>query len=88
MLKTSAKVRAYGLSGVPAIVVDGRFVVEPELAGSLENMPDITLFLVVKVRDERSAEKEKVKKKVQEKAVEKEKVKEKVKEKAKGSSEE
>lgn len=88
LLKTSAKVRAYGLSGVPAIVVDGRFVVEPELAGSLENMPDITLFLVVKVRDERSAEKEKVKKKVQEKAVEKEKVKEKVKEKAKGSSEE
>lgn len=49
-----AKMRAYQLMGVPALVVDGHYVVTPQTAGSLENMPKIAGELIDKVRDERS----------------------------------
>ena len=39
--KAFSKLKGYELSGVPAIVIDGRYVVEPGLAGSLGNMPVI-----------------------------------------------
>ncbi|MBZ9558865.1 MULTISPECIES: thiol:disulfide interchange protein DsbA/DsbL [Modicisalibacter] len=48
-----AKMRAYQLMGVPALVVDGHYVVTPQTAGSLENMPKIAGELIDKVRDER-----------------------------------
>ena len=57
LLKASSMVRGYGLTGVPAIVVDGQYVVEPGLAGSLENMTAITDYLVNKVRVEREMSK-------------------------------
>lgn len=48
-----AKMRAYRLMGVPALIVDGRYVISPRSAGSLDNMPQIVEALVNKVRDER-----------------------------------
>lgn len=48
-----SKLKGYELSGVPAIVIDGRYVVEPGLAGSLNNMPVIGDYLIRKVRQER-----------------------------------
>ncbi len=49
-----AKMRAYELMGVPALVVDGHYVVTARTAGSLENMPQIAGALIDKVRQERS----------------------------------
>ena len=48
-----SKVRGYQLTGVPALVVDGRYVIEPKVG--LDNMPVIADFLVKKVRDDRDA---------------------------------
>ncbi|GAB2789629.1 thiol:disulfide interchange protein DsbA/DsbL [Halomonas shantousis] len=48
-----AKIRGYQLMGVPALVVDGRYVITPQSAGSLDNMPQIAQALVNKVRNER-----------------------------------
>ena len=53
LLGASGRVRSYGLTGVPAIVIDGQYVVEPGMAGSLENMTAITDYLIKKVRSER-----------------------------------
>lgn len=47
-----AKMRAYQLMGVPALIVDGRYVITPGSAGSLANMPLIADALVDKVRNE------------------------------------
>ncbi|MFG6176156.1 thiol:disulfide interchange protein DsbA/DsbL [Halomonas sp. THAF12] len=49
-----ARMRNMQLMGVPALIVDGRYVVTPSSAGSLDNMPKIAGALVDKVRDERS----------------------------------
>nr|WP_299245656.1 thiol:disulfide interchange protein DsbA/DsbL [uncultured Halomonas sp.] len=49
-----AKMRGYQLMGVPALVVDGRYVITPNSAGSLENMPKIASALVDQQRSERS----------------------------------
>ncbi|WP_263081384.1 thiol:disulfide interchange protein DsbA/DsbL [Endozoicomonas sp. Mp262] len=57
LLKASSMIRSYGLTGVPAIVVDGRYVVEPRLAGSLENMTAISDYLITKVKADREKEK-------------------------------
>lgn len=46
--------RTMQLRGVPALVVDGRYLVTPSSAGSLENMPQIAGDLVEKVREERA----------------------------------
>ena len=53
--KASMITRGAQLMGVPAIVVDGRYVVDPTMAGGLENMLKITNFLVEKVREEKQA---------------------------------
>ncbi|MGJ7458189.1 thiol:disulfide interchange protein DsbA/DsbL [Halomonas sp. MA07-2] len=49
-----SRLRAMRLMGVPAIVVDGRYLVTPSSAGSLSNMPQIADALIEKVREERS----------------------------------
>ena len=46
--------RGYKLMGVPDLIVDGRYVVTPDSAGSLENMPKIASALIEKVREERT----------------------------------
>lgn len=52
--QASAKMRGYKLMGVPDLIVDGRYVVTPNTAGSLENMPKIASALIEKVREERA----------------------------------
>jgi thiol:disulfide interchange protein DsbA len=47
------RMREMKLMGVPALVVDGRYVITPSSAGSLENMPKIADALVEQVRAER-----------------------------------
>ncbi|MCH4564655.1 MULTISPECIES: thiol:disulfide interchange protein DsbA/DsbL [Halomonas] len=49
-----ARMRAMRLMGVPALIVDGRYLVTPSSAGSLDNMPQIVDALVEKVREERA----------------------------------
>lgn len=49
-----ARMRNMKLMGVPALVVDGRYVVTPSSAGGLDNMPRIAEDLVDKVREERA----------------------------------
>lgn len=51
--KAHSRMRDMRLMGVPALVVDGRYVVTPSTAGSLENMPRIADALVERVRSER-----------------------------------
>lgn len=51
--KANSRMRDMRLMGVPALVVDGRYVVTPSSAGSLENMPNIADALVEQVREER-----------------------------------
>lgn len=52
--QASAKMRAYKLMGVPDLIVDNRYVVTPNSAGSLENMPRVASALIDKVREERA----------------------------------
>ncbi|MCE8017432.1 thiol:disulfide interchange protein DsbA/DsbL [Halomonas sp. MCCC 1A17488] len=52
--KAHARMRAMRLMGVPALVVDGRYLVTPSSAGSLENMPQVAGALVERVRQERT----------------------------------
>ncbi|MEQ6917964.1 thiol:disulfide interchange protein DsbA/DsbL [Halomonas aquatica] len=49
-----ARMRQMQLMGVPALIVDGRYLVSPSTAGSLDNMPQIAGALVEKVREERA----------------------------------
>ena len=51
-----AKLKGYDLTGVPALIIDGRYVVEPGKAGSLNNMPVVADFLIEKARKERASE--------------------------------
>ncbi|MCC5881875.1 MAG: thiol:disulfide interchange protein DsbA/DsbL [Halomonas sp.] len=48
-----ARMRSMRLMGVPALIVDGRYLVTPSTAGSLENMPQIADALIERVRQER-----------------------------------
>mgnify|MGYP004450955449 FL=1 len=52
--KANSRMRDMRLMGVPALIVDGRYVVSPQSAGSLENMPQIADALIEKVRSERA----------------------------------
>ncbi|PJE78312.1 Thiol:disulfide interchange protein DsbA [invertebrate metagenome] len=58
LMQTSSVMKDYGLKGVPAIIIDGRYVVEPAKAGSLEKMTDIADFLIRKVYTEKHTEKD------------------------------
>ena len=51
--KAHSRMRDMRLMGVPALVIDGRFVVTPSSAGSLENMPNVADALVDQVREAR-----------------------------------
>jgi protein dithiol oxidoreductase (disulfide-forming) len=52
--KANGRMREMRLMGVPALVIDGRYVITPSTAGSLENMPKIAQTLVEQVRAERA----------------------------------
>lgn len=52
--KANSRMREMRLMGVPALIVDGRYVVSPQSAGSLDNMPQIADALIEKVRSERA----------------------------------
>jgi thiol:disulfide interchange protein DsbA len=52
--KAHSRMREMRLMGVPALVVDGRYVITPSTAGSLDNMPQIADALVERVRAERA----------------------------------
>lgn len=49
-----AKLKGYELTGVPALIIDGQYVVEPGMAGSLNDMPLIADYLIAKVQKEKS----------------------------------
>ncbi|TFH85327.1 thiol:disulfide interchange protein DsbA/DsbL [Billgrantia azerbaijanica] len=49
-----SRMRAMRLMGVPALMVDGRYLVTPSSAGSLDNMPQVAEALIEKVREERA----------------------------------
>ncbi|WP_282040571.1 thiol:disulfide interchange protein DsbA/DsbL [Halomonas alimentaria] len=51
--QANSRMRKMRLMGVPALIVDGRYLVSPSSAGSLANMPQIAEALVGKVREER-----------------------------------
>lgn len=52
--KANSRMREMRLMGVPALVIDGRYVVTPSSAGSLENMPQIADELIERARQERT----------------------------------
>ncbi|WNK20424.1 thiol:disulfide interchange protein DsbA/DsbL [Halomonas piscis] len=52
--KAHARLRNMRLKGVPALMVDGRYLVTPQSAGSLDNMPKIADALVERVREDRT----------------------------------
>ncbi|MCL6268467.1 thiol:disulfide interchange protein DsbA/DsbL [Sansalvadorimonas sp. 2012CJ34-2] len=53
--KASAATRGAQLMGVPAIIVSGRYLIDPQMAGGLENMLNITDFLIEKIRKEKGS---------------------------------
>ncbi|HZP13228.1 MAG TPA: thiol:disulfide interchange protein DsbA/DsbL [Nevskiaceae bacterium] len=53
MRRSETLLRAYGISSVPTIVVDGRYMTGAGMAGSEEKVLDVLDFLVEKVRKER-----------------------------------
>ncbi|CAM3897915.1 thiol:disulfide interchange protein DsbA/DsbL [Vreelandella rituensis] len=52
--EANSRMRDMRLMGVPALIVDGRYVITPSSAGSLDNMPQIAGALVERVRTERA----------------------------------
>ena len=52
--RAHGRMRDMQLMGVPALMVDGRYLVTPSSAGSLANMPKIADALVARVREERA----------------------------------
>jgi len=48
-----SRMRSMRLMGVPALVIDGRYLVSPSSAGSLDNMPQIADALIERIREER-----------------------------------
>jgi len=53
MRRAETLLRAYGISSVPTMVVDGRYMTGAGMAGSEEKVLDVLNFLVDKVRKER-----------------------------------
>ena len=49
------RTRSYGVTGVPALIVNGRYRVTGEKAGSNEGMLEVVDFLIQKERDTRAA---------------------------------
>ncbi len=51
--QANARMKAYKLMGVPALIVDGQYVITPRSANGLDNMPKIAEALIEKTRQER-----------------------------------
>ena len=52
--RAHSRMRDMKLMGVPALVVDGQYVVTPSSAGSLANMPQIADALITRIREDRT----------------------------------
>ncbi|MCK5894299.1 MAG: thiol:disulfide interchange protein DsbA/DsbL [Endozoicomonadaceae bacterium] len=52
--KAYAKIRGAQLMGVPALIIDGRYVVDPQSAGGLEKVLKVADVLIDKIRRERA----------------------------------
>lgn len=50
--QASSKVQGYRLTGVPVLVVDGRYVIEPKVG--LQKMPEVADYLIKKVSEKRA----------------------------------
>ncbi|GLR64133.1 thiol:disulfide interchange protein DsbA/DsbL [Marinospirillum insulare] len=48
-----ARLRAYRITGVPALVIDGRYVIDGQSAGSLANMLKVADELIAELRESR-----------------------------------
>ena len=48
-----ARIKAYRITGVPALVIDGRYVVDGNSAGSLENMLKVADHRITDIRKAR-----------------------------------
>jgi len=51
--QADARVRAYGISGTPEMIIDGRYRISARDAGSHENMLKVAEFLIDKIRAEK-----------------------------------
>ena len=49
-MQAQAKSRAYGITGVPAMIVNGKYRVDGRMAGSNQGMLDVVDFLVEQER--------------------------------------
>ena len=49
-MQGDAKTRAYGVTGVPTMIVDGKYRVDARMAGSNEQMLEVVDFLVERER--------------------------------------
>jgi len=49
-----SRMRDMQLMGVPALIIDGQYLVSPSSAGSLDNMPQIAETLIARIREERA----------------------------------
>ncbi|MFC0267677.1 thiol:disulfide interchange protein DsbA/DsbL [Kushneria aurantia] len=52
--QATARMKAYQLMGVPALVVDGRYVITPRSAGGLANMLKVADSLIEQVREQQA----------------------------------
>lgn len=50
----NGRMRDMQLMGVPALIIDGQYLVSPSSAGSLDNMPQIAETLIARIREERA----------------------------------
>ena len=57
MRRADSLVRAYGISSVPTVVIDGRYQTSAAMAGGHDKVLDVMNFLVDKVRKERKLKK-------------------------------
>jgi len=48
VMQAQAKSRAYGITGVPTLIVNGKYRINGKMAGSSEGMLDVVNFLVDK----------------------------------------
>ncbi|MGM0615319.1 MAG: thiol:disulfide interchange protein DsbA/DsbL [Pseudomonadota bacterium] len=52
--RAHSRMRDMQLMGVPALIIDGQYLVSPSSAGSLDNMPQIAETLIARIREERA----------------------------------
>lgn len=52
--RAHSRMRDMQLMGVPALIIDGQYLVSPGSAGSLDNMPQIAETLITRIREERA----------------------------------